>query len=292
MSVVVLVVSIVVLIIAVVLFLQKPKGGNSISEEELKRLREENSGLQIAFAKAEERAAGLILERDKADKLLQEERVRHDQAVATLNSELLALAADKSIPVNMDYKINNIAVTANGKQIPIPPKATEKDIKLVGHISQDWRITLDSANGKAVADTARQKVQQMMNMLQKQIQFPDKPLKPGDSFTQRAPMNIPVGKDSTSAKIDASVTYKLIKIADGKAYFDMIPNFSLNVLAGKASVNMSGTGTGTMVYSIKDDFPLSKEGNINLNIKVVTPKVNIDGTAVVTSKYDCVISTQ
>jgi hypothetical protein len=203
-----------------------------------------------------------------------------------------ALAADKSIPVNMDYKINNIAVTANGKQIPIPPKATEKDIKLVGHISQDWRITLDSANGKAVADTARQKVQQMMNMLQKQIQFPDKPLKPGDSFTQRAPMNIPVGKDSTSAKIDASVTYKLIKIADGKAYFDMIPNFSLNVLAGKASVNMSGTGTGTMVYSIKDDFPLSKEGNINLNIKVVTPKVNIDGTAVVTSKYDCVISTQ
>jgi DNA recombination protein RmuC len=90
MSVVVLVVSIVVLIIAVVLFLQKPKGGNSISEEELKRLREENSGLQIAFAKAEERAAGLILERDKADKLLQEERVRHDQAVATLNSELLA----------------------------------------------------------------------------------------------------------------------------------------------------------------------------------------------------------
>jgi DNA recombination protein RmuC len=46
--------------------------------------------LQIAFAKAEERAAGLILERDKADKLLQEERVRHDQAVATLNSELLA----------------------------------------------------------------------------------------------------------------------------------------------------------------------------------------------------------
>jgi DNA recombination protein RmuC len=90
MSVVVLVVSIVVLIIAVVLFLQKPKGGNSISGEELKRLREENSGLQIAFAKAEERAAGLILERDKADKLLQEERVRHDQAVATLNSELLA----------------------------------------------------------------------------------------------------------------------------------------------------------------------------------------------------------
>lgn len=90
MSVVILVVSIVVLIIAVVLFLQKPKGVNGVSEEELQRQREENSRLQIGLAKAEERAAGLILERDKADKLLQDERVRYEQAVTNLNSELLA----------------------------------------------------------------------------------------------------------------------------------------------------------------------------------------------------------
>ena len=200
-----------------------------------------------------------------------------------------ALAADKSMPVNMDYKINNISVTANGKQVPIPPKATEKDIKLVGHISQDWRITLDSANGKAVADTARQKAQQMMDMLQKQIQFPDKPLKPGDSFTQGGPINIPV-KDSSSVKINAGITYKLVRIADGKAYFDLIPNFSLNVQVKNLSVDMSGTGTGTMVYSIKDNFPLSKEGNINMKIKVTSPKINVDGNAAVTSKYDCVIN--
>ena len=90
MSVVLLVVSIVVLIVAVVLFLQKPKSGNSVSDEELQRLREENNRLQITLAKAEERAAGLIAERDKADKLLQDERVRYDQAVTNLNSELLA----------------------------------------------------------------------------------------------------------------------------------------------------------------------------------------------------------
>jgi DNA recombination protein RmuC len=90
MSVVILVVSIVVFIIAVVLFLQKPKGVNGVSEDELRQLREENSRLLISLAKAEERAAGLMLERDKADKLLQEERVRYDQAVANLNSELLA----------------------------------------------------------------------------------------------------------------------------------------------------------------------------------------------------------
>jgi hypothetical protein len=201
-----------------------------------------------------------------------------------------ALGADNSIPMSMDYKLSNISVSANGKQFPIPPKATEKDIKASGHISQDWKIKLDSADGKAVADTAQKKMQQMMNMLQKQIQFPDKPLKPGDSFTQGAPMNIPIGKDGTSAKVNADVTYKLVRIADGKAYFDMIPNFSLNVQVKNISVDMSGTGTGKMVYSIKDNFPLSKEGNITMKIKVTSPKINVDGTAKVTSKYDCVIN--
>jgi len=201
-----------------------------------------------------------------------------------------ALAADNSMPMNMDYKLSNISVAANGKQFPIPPKATEKDIRASGHISQDWKIKLDSADGKAVADTAQQKMQQMMNMLQKQIQFPDKPLKPGDSFTQGSPMNLPVGKDGSSAKIDAGVTYKLVRIADGKAYFDMIPTFSLNIQFGKVSVDMSGTGTGKMVYSIKDNFPLSKEGNISMKIKVSSAKINVDGTAVVNSKYDCTIN--
>jgi DNA recombination protein RmuC len=89
MSTVILVVSIVILLIAVVLFLKKPKSTNGIVAEDLLRLRDENSRLQITLAKAEERASGLILERDKADKLLQDERVRYDQAVTTLNSELL-----------------------------------------------------------------------------------------------------------------------------------------------------------------------------------------------------------
>jgi hypothetical protein len=200
-----------------------------------------------------------------------------------------ALVADKSVPVNMDYKINNISVSANGNQVPIPPKATEKDIKLSGHISQDWKIKIDSADGKAVTDSAQKKMEQMMAMVQKNVQFPDKPLKPGDTFTQSMPMNIPV-KEGNNIKIDAGVTYKLVRITDGKAYFDLTPTFNMNLVIGKVSVVMSGTGTGSMVYSIKDSFPTSKEGNINVKLKVTSPKINVDGTAVVTSKYDCVIN--
>jgi DNA recombination protein RmuC len=90
MSSVSLIGSIVILLIAVVLFLKRPKNAGGISEEDLLRQREENNRLQITLAKAEERASGLILERDKADKLLQDERIRYDNAVTTLNQELLS----------------------------------------------------------------------------------------------------------------------------------------------------------------------------------------------------------
>src|SRR5260370_22288556 len=89
MSSVSLIVSIIILVIAVVLFLKRPKTADGVSGEDVLRLREENSRLEITLAKAEERAAGLSFERDKADKLLQDERIRYDNAVTTLNQDLL-----------------------------------------------------------------------------------------------------------------------------------------------------------------------------------------------------------
>jgi len=195
-----------------------------------------------------------------------------------------AMLSDNTFPLTIDYKISELSVSANGKQIPIPPKITETEIKGSGHASKGWQIQLDSVMGKKIADTAQQKMKQMMDLVQKQIQFPDKPLKPGDSFTQGGPMNIPIS-EGNNIKMSAGVTYKLISISDGKAFFDMTPNFSMDFTMKGVAINFNGTGTGKMVYSIKDNFPLSKDGTINMVLKVNAGKVNVDGTAVVTTSY-------
>ena len=103
-------------------------------------------------------------------------------------------------------------------------------------------------------------------------------------------MTIPIDKKGNDIKVNAGVTYKLVSISDGKAYFDLTPNFSLNFQMKDITVDMSGTGTGKMVYSIKDSFPLSKEGSLNMKIKVTSTKINVDGTAVVVSKYNSTIN--
>ncbi len=203
------------------------------------------------------------------------------------NMKTGAMESDKSFPLNIDYKINNISVSASGKQLPIPPKVTEMDIKVTAHVGQDGKFKIDSAMGKKIVDTTEKQMKQMkqmMDLVQKQIQFPDKPMKPGDSFTQGMPMNIPISAGN-NMQMNAGVTYKLVSISDGKAYFDMVPNFSMDFKMKEVSVSFSGTGTGKMVYSIKDNFPLSKEGTVNMVIKVNAGKVNVDGTAVITSNY-------
>ena len=81
--------AIIILIVAVVLFLKRPVATGSVSPSDFERLKAENTALSISLAKAEERALGLSLERNKADKLLQDERVRYDNAISILNQELL-----------------------------------------------------------------------------------------------------------------------------------------------------------------------------------------------------------
>ncbi|MGN6638992.1 MAG: DNA recombination protein RmuC [Mucilaginibacter sp.] len=90
MSVAILVVSVVILLVAVALFLKRPKGGDGVNVADLQHMRDDINRLQINLAKAEERCLGLTLDRDKADKLLQDERARYDAAMNTLNQELLA----------------------------------------------------------------------------------------------------------------------------------------------------------------------------------------------------------
>jgi len=84
-----LIVSVIILLVAVALFLKRPTVAGGISADEFTRLKTERDQLNISLAKAEERALGLGLERDKADKQLQDERIRYETANSVLNQDLL-----------------------------------------------------------------------------------------------------------------------------------------------------------------------------------------------------------
>lgn len=89
MDIVALGAAIIILIVAVVLFLKRPVASGSISPADFERIKTENTTLNISIARAEERTLGLGMERNKADKQLQDERIRYDNAISLLNQNLL-----------------------------------------------------------------------------------------------------------------------------------------------------------------------------------------------------------
>ena len=88
MDVVLLIVSVVLLLVAVGLFVRKPKSIASISEEEIVRIKAEADQLKISLAIAEQKALGVIAEKESITQLLKEEKERVLEELLTVRASL------------------------------------------------------------------------------------------------------------------------------------------------------------------------------------------------------------
>jgi hypothetical protein len=79
-------------------------------------------------------------------------------------------------------------------------------------------------------------------------------------------------------KIDAKTVYTLTNIADGFAYFDVIPNINISIPIKENTITITGGGSGKMVYSLKDNFATDYNTTFNLKISGLIEKVQIDAT--------------
>jgi DNA recombination protein RmuC len=71
-----IIVPVVILLIAVLLFIKKPKAVELISAEELNKLRLDSDQLKIALARAEEKASGLLSDKESITQFLKEDKDR------------------------------------------------------------------------------------------------------------------------------------------------------------------------------------------------------------------------
>jgi hypothetical protein len=196
-----------------------------------------------------------------------------------------AINADKVIPLVMNFSTPTISGTMNGKSIPIPSKSVNSSI--YGHIDANGNLNVDSLNGKKLNDSASNVAKSMMNKMMGLVNFPEQPLKVGDSFTRDVPFNFPMAKGMA---INVKVTYKLTGISNGKAYLDLVQDLNMKMQMKKIGVTITGDGTGKMVYDIKNSFPVSQTSNIFMTINVQSDKFSGSGTAKIIGNSTYVIN--
>jgi hypothetical protein len=187
-----------------------------------------------------------------------------------------AIGSNNIFPLTMNYKIDQLTVNLNGKEIPVPIPATANAITIYGHMGADGKLTADSLGGNKMKDTAQQKISQMMNSFQQRIIFPDRPLHIGDTFTQDMPLGIPL---AGNMKADAKTVYKLVNISNGNAFFDVTQSMNMAIPIKTETLTLTGSGSGKLIYDIKNNFPIDFKSNMTLKFLGNIEKVAIDATA-------------
>ncbi len=185
------------------------------------------------------------------------------------------LAADNSFPLAMTFQVEQPSMILNGKSTPIPMQQ-KPATTIYAHILSDGTIKGDSISGKKGDTTSGKSALKMMNTVQKQIKFPDHPMHVGESFTQDIPFNMPMNMGTKS--VELKTVYTLVSITGGKAYFDMTQTIDMKMNVQQSQLNITGAGTGKMVYSIKDNFPISYASSINMNVNGDVSSVDVNGT--------------
>jgi hypothetical protein len=191
--------------------------------------------------------------------------------------------ADGQFPVAIKFNFDDLSVNVGGKQIPVPMDKIKTAVNIYGHADRSGKLKADSIGGAKLSDTAEEKISKMMEIVQKNIKFPDHPMKIGESFTQDMPLSLPAAGNNMN--IDSKVVYKLVNITAGIAYFDVVQSMNLTIPIQGDAINLSGSGTGKLIYSIKDEFATDYSSDVNLKITGNIKTLKIDASAKMTMEY-------
>jgi len=178
--------------------------------------------------------------------------------------------ANHVFPLIINTEPVSITENVNGKPITIP--STQGKQVAYATCPVDGTMKIDSISGMKVADEAtKDAIFKMIEGIQGKIAFPEKPMSIGDTFTQETPVNIPIG--GGNAPMTAKMIYKLIKIENNNAYFDLTESLDFSINNTQMSMHMSGTGDGKMVYAIDKNYAVNNTNNINISYTMQMPSM-------------------
>jgi hypothetical protein len=174
--------------------------------------------------------------------------------------------SDKNeFPFTLKYASFTSKMLINGEKKESENPLTGKII--YGHTNVEGRSEIDSIPGKSVSENLKTTITLMVNSLQGLVKFPDKPLNIGESFSQDIPLNIPIA--GINMQMTVKIIYKLTSVANNMANFDLDETLVFDMKIKKDNVDFigsgSGKGSGKLIYSIKDNYPVNMDQALDFN---------------------------
>jgi hypothetical protein len=173
---------------------------------------------------------------------------------------------DKSLPVIFMEQITGLKY--KGQNTFFMPGVLNKQ-NINAHANYKGEITIDAVPRLIDTDAGENIALNMINQYKQGLYFPDKALKIGDTFTNDVKINPPF----SGWDIDVKISYKLIAIKTNQAIFTtaLSTSFDNRGLENSDMLSGSAKGTGTMVFDLALNYPVSISNNLDLDYTKAFP---------------------
>jgi hypothetical protein len=180
-----------------------------------------------------------------------------------------ALTPAKTFSFEMSYDDITSKMTMNGQETPMPKNPIAGQ-KMTGECDADGKLHVDKITAPGVNEPLKVAMTDMMNKMQGQIAFPEKPLAIGDTFTQEIPMSIPAA--GMNMDFVVKTVYKLTGIKGEQAFFDTDLSMTFDFNTEKNGIAMvgkgSGAGSGKMIYAIAKNYPEVMDNDFDMTFNM------------------------
>lgn len=184
---------------------------------------------------------------------------------------------------NMNFKTRTVYDNVISKQT-MNGVETLKDSPMLGLVTEGFldkenKLTVDTIISDKIDDHTRNLIKSTIGTFNQQIPFPDKPMKIGDKFDQKIPMQIPVA-GLAPVNVSINTTYTLLSVQEKIATFDVFQDVTMNTSNDKFNVSVTGNGTGQSRFDILNNSIRSLKTDLKMVLKmtmaelVVNAKIN------------------
>lgn len=172
----------------------------------------------------------------------------------------------------------------NSKNFPFTMKFTKtknsdknapllEGTEIYGTGTIDEMPKLDSIASESLDEISKKTILETLQTTFSQLNFPERKIKIGESFTRKTPLSIPIAGNT----IDMSMTsyFELVNISNGKANLDVVVTFTMESNSSKFEVTANGQGKGIMIYDIKNHFISNYVTDTEMNMYFKTEKFDM-----------------
>lgn len=134
-----------------------------------------------------------------------------------------------------------------------------------GRYLENNHFEVDSINNSSISEETIQNLKQTINQVQQNINFPDRELVLGDSFTNIIPLNMPI-KNMAPIEILIVTDYTLIEVKNNLAKFNLIQEMELKSSNPQLEIKLDGEGKGYSEFNIQDKTISKHHSDISMTM--------------------------